>query len=79
MNIKDYEIEREDRNRHGGGVPVYIREIINHSRREDIPLNDLELVCIEIKPVKASPFIVVAWYRPTSDPVVTFEKLEQVL
>ena len=79
MNIKNYKIEREDRNRHGGGVAIYIRESINHSRRDDIPLNGLELVCIEIKPVKASPFIVLAWYRPPSDPVATFEKLEQVL
>ena len=79
MNIKSYKIELEDRNRHGGGVAIYIRESINHSRRDDIPSNDLELVCIEIKPVKASPFIVLAWYRPPSDPVATFEKLEQVL
>ena len=79
MNIKNYKIERKDRNQHGGLVAIYIRESINHSRRDDIPLNGLELACIEIKPVNASPFIVVAWYRPPSDPVATFEKLEQVL
>ena len=77
--MKNCKFERGNRNKHGGGVAIYIRESINHSRRDDIPLNGLELVCIEIKPVKASPFAVVTWYRPLSDPVATFEKLEQVL
>ena len=34
---------------------------------------------MEVKPVKASPFMVIASYRPPSDPVATLEKLEQVL
>ena len=79
INIKNYKIEREDRNKHRGGVAIYIKESINQSQRYDIPLNGLELVCMEIKPVKASPFVVIAWYRPASDPVATFAKLEQVL
>ena len=78
LNMKNYKIEREDPHKHGGGVAMYIRDSINHSRCDDFPLNGLELVCIEIKPVKASPFIIVAWYQPPSDPVATFKKLEQV-
>ena len=27
-------------------------------------MSNLELVCIEIKPVRAAPFFVMAWYRP---------------
>ena len=79
LAIPNYKLEREDRNRHGGGVAVYIRDSIKHTRREDIPKSGLELVCVEVQPVKASPFLVIAWYRPPSEPVASFEKLEQVL
>ena len=79
LNINGYKIEREDRNNRGGGVAIYVKSSINYARRKDIPLDALELVCIEIKPVKASPFIIIAWYRPPSDPILTFDKLEKVL
>ena len=79
LAIPNYKLEREDRNRHGGGVAVYIRDSIKHTRREDIPKSGLELVCVKVQPVKASPFLVIAWYRPPSEPVASFEKLEQVL
>ena len=32
-----------------------------------ILINGFELVCIEIQPVKASRFLVIAWYRPPSE------------
>ena len=56
-----------------------IRDSIKYIRRDDIPINGVELVCIEVQPVKASPFLVIAWYRPPSEPVASFEKSEQVL
>ena len=31
-----------------------------------------------MKPVQAKPFFVVSWYRPPSDPVEVFDKLEEV-
>ena len=79
LEIKSYKFEREDRNRHSGGVAVDIRDSIKYTRRDDVPINGLELVCIEVQPVKASPFLVIAWYRPPSEPVASFEKFEQVL
>ena len=45
----------------------------------DVPIEDLELICIEIMPQKCSSFFVLAWYRPPSDPIRTFEKLETAL
>ena len=47
--------------------------------RGDYISDGLGLFCIEIKPVNASPFIIIAWYRPPSDPISTFDKLEKVL
>ena len=79
LNINGYKIEREDRNNRGGGVAIYVKSSINYARRKDIPLDGLELVCIEIKPVNASPFIIIAWYRPPRDPISTFDNLEKVL
>eukprot|EP00795_Rhopilema_esculentum_P008918 gene8918-biopygen10493 len=37
--------------------------------RVDVLAEGLELLCVEISPPKSKPFLVVAWYRPTSDPV----------
>ena len=45
----------------------------------DIPIADLELICIEILPQKCKSFLVLAWYRLPSDPMTTFEKLDIVL
>ena len=32
-----------------------------------------------IEPPKSKPFLVLAWYRPPSDPVASFDELEKVL
>ena len=47
--------------------------------REDVPNSFLELLCIEIKPVRAAPFLVMAWYRPPNVTVDTFDHLEECL
>ena len=70
---------RLDRTCHGGGITIYIRDSINFKPRGDIPADRLELICIEIEPPKRKPFLAVAWYRPPSDPVGSFGKLEKVL
>ncbi len=53
-----------------------MRNSLKHNRRTDIPEKSLELVCIEIEPVRARPFLIFAWYRPPSAPVESFKKLE---
>ena len=40
---------------------------------------DLELICVEIQPPKSKSCIVIAWYRPPSDTVDYFNKLETIL
>ena len=62
-----------DCNRHGGC------DTLKFSKRDDIPISTLEIVCIEIKPPRATPCLVISWYRPTSGNVETFGKLEFVL
>ena len=57
LQIEGYTLHREDRNRNGGGVAVYVRNSLKHNRRTDIPDKYLELICIEIEPIKARPFL----------------------
>ena len=52
VGVDGYTVKRCDRDRKEFTV------------REDLPKSNLELVCIEIKPVRAAPFFVMAWYRP---------------
>ena len=73
--IPGYEHEQRERTYRGGGVSVYIRDSVKYTRRYDLPENNLELICIEIKPPKCRPFLLVAWYRPPNDPVGSFQIL----
>ena len=77
--ITGYQEERQERSARGGGVSVYVKDSIRFNRRVDIPIADLELICIEILPQKCKSFLVLAWYRLPSDPMTTFEKLDIVL
>ena len=58
---------------------IYIRDSIKYKLRSDVPVDDLEIICIEVEPPKSKPFLVLAWYRPPSDHVASFDKLEKVL
>ena len=65
--IEGFTLYRNDRNRHGGGVAVYVAESLSHHTRNNIPENGLELIVLEIELTGAKPFCVVAWYRPPSE------------
>ena len=78
-SVAGYQQERLDRTCNGGGVSIYIRDSIKYKHRSDVPVDDLEIICIEVEPPKSKSFLVLAWYRPPSDPVVSFDKLEKVL
>ena len=67
--ISGYQQQLIDRTCNGGGVSFYVRDSIKMTPRVDVPSEGLELLCVEISPPKSKPFLVVAWYRPPSDPV----------
>ena len=46
--------------------------------REDLPKSNLELVCLEIKLVRAAPFFVITWYRPPNESD-GFDQMEECL
>ena len=78
-SIHGREQVRLERSNHGGGVAIYIKVNIRFKHRNDIPNNGLETICIEVEPPKAKSFLLLAWYRPPSDTIETFDKMEKVL
>ena len=74
-------MKRCDRDRNGGGVAVYLKDTLldKYTVREDVPKSFLELLCVEVKPVRAAPFLVMAWYRPPNVTADTFDLLENCL
>ena len=78
VSIEGYAIRRCDRNHHGGGVAIYIRDSTcdKCKLRNDIPVSSLETICVEIKPVPAAPFFILAWCRPPDAPPDTFNEIE---
>ena len=81
VSVEGYTIRRRDRdcNRHGGGVAIYIRDPIcdKCKLRNDIPVSSLETISEEIKPVRAAPFFILAWYRPPDASPYTFSEIEK--
>ena len=73
-NISGYQQKRLDRTCNGGGVSIYLRDSVRFKPRDNVPVDDLELICIEIEPPKCKPLLVVAWYRPPGGLVGTFER-----
>ena len=49
IEIDDYVVERNDRNRHGGGVAMYIHKSVNYRLREDLSNSDIESISIQVK------------------------------
>ena len=64
LSILNYNIYRRDRNRHGGGVCLYIRSDIAFNTREDLQHQDLESLWIELLLPKTKPILLAAIYRP---------------
>ena len=79
--IDGYEIIRKDRNRHGGGVLLYVRDTINYKLRNDLMLiiKSLEMVTVEVLKPKAKSFLINAWYKPPSSKVELFDDYESIL
>ena len=47
IEIDDYVVERNDMNRHGGDVAMYIHKSVNYRLREDLFNSDIESISIQ--------------------------------
>ena len=79
ISVEGFTLRRNDRNKHGGGVAMYIKEGIKYIVRGDLPINNLEPICIEVQPLRSKPFSIASWYRPPNAPIDSFLQLERVL
>ncbi|XP_052224879.1 uncharacterized protein LOC127840502 [Dreissena polymorpha] len=64
ISIENYCIERRDRNRHGGGVCIFIRKDLSYNSRDDLKREDLEAIFIELFLPKTKPILCGCLYRP---------------
>ena len=62
VSIDGSSIKRRDCSRNGGGVALYIKNSIidKCSIRVDLPKSSLESLCLELKPIRGAPFLVLA-------------------
>ena len=77
INISGYDIVRNDRNRNGGGVALYIRNVIDYKIR--MIYENLETITIEVCPPKAKSFLVNTWYRLPDASIESFEWYEECI
>ena len=64
LRVDGYEIARNDRNRDGGGVCMYVRNDIAFNHRKDINHKKIESVFVELNLPKCKPILVSTLYRP---------------
>ena len=77
--IDRYNHERYDRNRHGGGVCIYLKSSINYEVVDVASHQDgLELISLEIKPTCAKSSILIAWYRPPKHDISSIYKIKDI-
>ena len=79
IDINGYDIIREDRNRHGGGVAMYVRSSIDYKVRYDLMTDNLETITDEICKPKAKPFLLNTWYRPPNTSLELFNSYEELV
>ena len=79
ISVEGFTLRRNDRNKHGGRVAMYIKEGIKYIVRGDLPINNLEPICIEVQQLRSEPFNIVSWYRPPNVSIDSFLQLQRVL
>ena len=57
IKINGYDVVRKDRNRHGGGVVIYIRNSINYTVRDNLTDESLKAITLEISKPKSKQFL----------------------
>jgi exonuclease III len=61
VEIAGYDLIRKDRNRNGGGVAIYVRNVIPYINRTELSPDTVEAICLEIRKPKSKPLLVSTW------------------
>ena len=76
IEIDDYVIERNDRDKHGRGVALYINKTVNYRLREHLRNINVESISIQVKVGNYKPFIVTSIYRSPGKTVNHFNDID---
>ena len=76
ISVPGYNMIRIDRNKYGGGVVVYTREVHSFKERKDLNLENLEMICCEINKPQSKPTLISAWYRLPNSEMKIFDSFE---
>ena len=76
IETDDYVVVRNDRDKYGGGVAMYIHKSINYQLREDLFRINIESISVQITIGNYKPFIVTTLYRPPGKPVAYFNDID---
>ena len=50
-----------------------------YSNREDVAVENIELICLEVKKPKSKPLLIATWYRPPNSSIELFSDFEKFL
>ncbi len=70
---------RKDRNRHGGGVAIYVKSSLHIRERPDLYNIDLEIIWLEVSTTTSSKIMIGVMYRPPNSHVSYWQALENNL
>ena len=74
FKIDGYSAISRPRNRHGGGVMIYVKECLKFNRRLDLEIHDIESIWVEIN-FEKTQMLVCSMYRPPSSDRDYYEKM----
>jgi hypothetical protein len=68
ISIEGFALERKDRSeaRHklGGGLTIYFSDLLNHQRRKDLEISNLESIWCQVDLQNSKPLLICYVYRP---------------
>ena len=76
LEVNNYDIICNDRNRFGGGVALYVNKNLSYENRADLAVDNLESFSVQIENGKFKSFIVTSIYRRPEKPVSYFSYIE---
>ena len=74
-----HSIYRKDRDRHGGGVAMFISEEIKFLKQEDLETDFESLLTVELNIQYVKPILITTIYRPPDSLVDLFDKADDLL
>ena len=76
LTLPGYNFLRCDRNRNGGGVALYIKDVFNFTRRDDLCVDkSVERIWVELNLPNRCPILVCAIYNPNGKDTEFVRKL----